>query len=124
MTGAQFRAFVERYSSEPTALGRIRDVADAFGWTWKRVHSYYYGERNVPEHIAAVVQPAQKSYKSATERQANAALFLIEAEFSRLETYVSAVEKMCRECEPSGECRVTKCPLRGVSPMPLARDAA
>jgi hypothetical protein len=32
-----------------------------------------------------------------------------------------AVAHMCAECEPEGYCRTPACPLRGSSPLPLAR---
>lgn len=32
----------------------------------------------------------------------------------------TAVAAMCRDCEPSGVCRTPECPLRPVSPLPLA----
>jgi len=32
----------------------------------------------------------------------------------------ASVELMCRSCEPAGYCRTTECPLRPVSPLPLA----
>jgi hypothetical protein len=123
VTAGEFRSFVERYSTQPTALSRIRDVADTFGWGFRRVHAYYYGERRVPDHIAQVVKPSLKSKRAAVATQANATLLMVRAEFDRLEGYVSAVENMCRECEPSGECQVPTCPLRSVSPLPLARSA-
>jgi len=31
-----------------------------------------------------------------------------------------SVEEMCRSCEPAGYCRTAECPLRPVSPLPLA----
>lgn len=33
-----------------------------------------------------------------------------------------AVHEMCRTCEPEGYCRNIECPLREVSPLPLAGD--
>ena len=124
MTAAQFRAFVDRYSAETSALARIRDVAETFGWTWKRVHSYYYGERKVPDHIAAVVKPEVKTARAAEVLQSNATLLMVRAELDRLERYAAAVEKMCGECEPSGECRTPTCPLRAVTRTPLAPGVA
>lgn len=124
MTAAEFRTFVERYSAQPTAMSRIRDVADTFGWGFRRVHAYYYGERRVPDHIAAVIKPSLGTRRAATTLQTNATLLMVQAELNRVETYVNAVEKMCRECEPSGECKTVSCPLRDVSPMPLARNVA
>jgi hypothetical protein len=38
---------------------------------------------------------------------------------SLLELQVS-VQQMCRSCEPAGYCRTPECPLRLVSPLPLA----
>lgn len=38
------------------------------------------------------------------------------------EVYSAAVEAMCRECEPEGLCRNVECPLRPVSPLPVAGD--
>lgn len=38
---------------------------------------------------------------------------------SLLELQVS-VQEMCRSCEPAGYCRTPECPLRPVSPLPLA----
>jgi hypothetical protein len=35
--------------------------------------------------------------------------------------YVAAVDAFCRACEPDGACRTPECPLRVVSPLPLAR---
>lgn len=42
----------------------------------------------------------------------------------RLTDYQDAVAAFCRQCEPEGVCRVAKCPLRALSPLPLALDAA
>jgi transcriptional regulator with XRE-family HTH domain len=39
----------------------------------------------------------------------------------RLADHVVAVTEMCRRCEPEGLCRDMECPLRAVSPLPLAR---
>lgn len=36
------------------------------------------------------------------------------------EAYAGAVAAMCAECEPEGLCRTIECPLRLVSPLPLA----
>lgn len=41
---------------------------------------------------------------------------------SRLAVVQSAVDAMCRDCEPLGVCREAACPLRAVSPLPLALD--
>jgi transcriptional regulator with XRE-family HTH domain len=35
--------------------------------------------------------------------------------------HVAAVDAFCRACEPDGACRTPECPLRVVSPLPLAR---
>ena len=37
--------------------------------------------------------------------------------------YVAAVAAYCRACEPEGVCRASDCPLRVVSPLPVARRA-
>lgn len=36
----------------------------------------------------------------------------------QLEAHLTAVEAMCRSCEPEGLCRNEECPLRSVSPLP------
>ena len=36
----------------------------------------------------------------------------------------SAIEAMCRSCEPEGVCRVPDCPLRRYSPFPFVADPA
>jgi len=36
----------------------------------------------------------------------------------------TAITSFCRGCEPEGLCRNAKCPLRPVSPLPLARSVA
>jgi DNA-binding XRE family transcriptional regulator len=38
----------------------------------------------------------------------------------RLPQFQAAIEAMCRGCEPDGYCRLESCPLRVVSPLPLA----
>lgn len=123
MTADEFRDFVDRYSHEKTAIARIRDVAETFGWGWHRIHAYYYGERRVPLHIATIIRPNLKSRRAASTMQTNAALLLVRNEFERLEEHVAAVARMCAECESSGECKLPSCPLRAVSPLPLARGA-
>jgi hypothetical protein len=35
--------------------------------------------------------------------------------------YVAAVDAYCRTCEPEATCRTPECPLRVVSPLPIAR---
>ena len=37
-----------------------------------------------------------------------------------LARYTAAVGEMCDTCEPAGLCFQVDCPLRGVSPLPLA----
>jgi transcriptional regulator with XRE-family HTH domain len=37
-----------------------------------------------------------------------------------LSAYQDAVAAMCAACEPEGLCRTAACPLRGISPLPLA----
>ena len=39
---------------------------------------------------------------------------------AQLHGYHGAVANMCRSCEPEGVCRTPDCPLRSVSPLPLA----
>lgn len=38
----------------------------------------------------------------------------------RVRMLQTAVDAMCRACEPEGMCRTPECALRGVSPLPLA----
>ena len=40
---------------------------------------------------------------------------------NRLRRHQAAVAAFCRGCEPEGTCRDARCPLRIVSPLPLAR---
>ena len=42
----------------------------------------------------------------------------------RIAVYQKAVDAYCRGCEPMGLCQPADCPLRGVSPLPLSREAA
>lgn len=42
----------------------------------------------------------------------------------RLVNVLAAVEAMCRQCEPSGQCRTADCPLRSVSPLPFVVERA
>ncbi len=121
MTAEEFQAWVGRWSAQRTTLGRVREVASSFGWGYRRVRSWYYGERAVPDHIAAIIRPIRLTQKASTAYQKNAALLIVGAELDRLSDHVSAVERMCRDCEPAGECKTPDCPLRSVSPMPLAR---
>jgi len=39
----------------------------------------------------------------------------------RATRYADAVAEFCRACEPEGICRTPECPLRVVSPLPIAR---
>ena len=41
---------------------------------------------------------------------------------TRLRLYAEAVGEFCRECSPSGLCRDAACPLRPVSPLPVAAN--
>ena len=43
------------------------------------------------------------------------------ADRHRLALYVESVDRHCRSCEPRGVCVTAECPLREVSPLPLAR---
>jgi len=43
------------------------------------------------------------------------------AHIEELEELRRSVASMCNECEPEGYCRTPDCPLRVVSPLPLAR---
>jgi hypothetical protein len=43
------------------------------------------------------------------------------ARLEELEELRRSVAGMCKECEPEGYCRTAACPLRIVSPLPLAR---
>ncbi len=42
----------------------------------------------------------------------------------RLTLHQEAVAAFCKGCEPEGLCRTAECPLRSVSPLPLARVRA
>jgi len=55
------------------------------------------------------------------ERQASAAARL-DAVSGALDAHRAAVAAMCAGCEPEGRCRDVECPLRPVSPLPLARS--
>ena len=55
------------------------------------------------------------------ERQASAAARL-DAVQGALDAHRAAVAAMCAGCEPEGRCRTVECPLRAVSPLPLATD--
>lgn len=45
-----------------------------------------------------------------------------EAAVRRLKLHQQAIGAMCRSCQPDGECRDATCPLRVVSPLPLAQS--
>lgn len=42
----------------------------------------------------------------------------------RLTEYQQVVTAFCRACEPEGLCRLARCELRSVSPLPLVRKSA
>lgn len=60
---------------------------------------------------------AQTKLVAHTDTRARAA-----ASERQLKLIRSAVDAMCRSCEPEGYCRTLDCPLRAVSPLPAWTD--
>lgn len=58
--------------------------------------------------------------RTPARKKLTAALADLKATQVALTELQISVEEMCRSCEPAGYCRIAECPLRPVSPLPLA----
>lgn len=134
MTRDEFRALM-------TAAGVDRPrLAAAMRVSERAVKSWWYGERPIPPAAAAVLAAIARGRVVANaverdlidtitaerQRRVAAEIRLRDARINArrrqgpVEAYVAAVDTFCRSCEPEGRCRDGTCPLRPVSPLPLA----
>jgi hypothetical protein len=90
-----------------TESGRVRMYCGAR--CRQIVHEYYKGRHQDRKSLTDLEAAAR-----AAEQEAK-------ADHQELGEHRSAVAAMCRDCEPEGYCRTPACPLRLVSPLPLAR---
>jgi hypothetical protein len=62
---------------------------------------------------------AEKGRRPNTRERAMVAERVLAETEAELRRQREAVRLMCRDCEPEGVCRLSTCPLRPVSPLPL-----
>lgn len=110
--------------------GALRDLAPGLGSLLVTAHTVecdicgattIQGKRNARK--SRYCSPACKA-TAHDRRQRNSRASMASIAKRRLVIYREAVEAMCRECT-AGEmlCVMAECPLRPVSPVPLAREA-
>ena len=118
------RAFVnegggpKRYCSrdcvEVAALLRARPaaglLADVLADELTRVHGTAQSLRRKPLTAALDQYRASDAHRQTR----------LDRSSRQLDSVRAAIDAMCNDCEPAGVCRTADCPLRTVSPLPLA----
>lgn len=112
MTGRELaREMIARGLSDPI-------VAQATGYSPRAVKAYRYGEREVPDTVAAFVLRGEVLPRVAPAPPAPYPRVKYADERKR---FRDSIARMCKACEPDeGACRDASCPLRPVSPLAMS----